>query len=34
MHYCKSTKSKLSTGINIDISGWEDDGIDNGGVAQ
>ena len=33
-HTFTVTVRKLSTGINIDISGWEDDGIDNGGVAQ
>lgn len=33
-HTFTVTVRKLSTGINIDISGWEDDGVDNGGVAQ
>ena len=33
-HTFTVTVRKLSTGINIDISGWEDDGTDNGGVAQ
>ena len=33
-HTFTVTVRKLSSGINIDISGWEDDGTDHGGVAE
>ena len=33
-HKFTVTVSKTSNGINVDISGWETDDIDNGGVAE
>lgn len=33
-HNFTITVSKTSTGVNVSISGWEDDGVDNGGTAE
>ena len=33
-HRFTVTLSKTSSGVNVDINPWEDDGTDNGGVAE
>lgn len=33
-HTFTITVSKTSSGVNVDIGGWEDDGVDHGGVAE
>ena len=34
LHRFTVTLSKTSSGVNVDINPWEDDGTDNGGVAE
>lgn len=33
-HQFTVTLNKTSNGVNVDIKSWEDDGVDNGGVAE